>query len=317
MTAATSPEQAELMRLPRHPSPRRAIWVILALFTLALLWACLGQVDMVAVASGRIVASEGSKQIPPPETSMVKAIHVQNGGKVNAGQLLIELDPTTARADNSRVAQGRVAALPEVWRTQALLGLLDNGKAPSLPKGAGDIDDDLRQLAQLQLDSEWLNIRAQRAKLEADFETLFKQGFLTQHADQDCTQLCIKAGLTLTEQMRQAWMADTAKTFNECHARADLQQRQLVEEGAKAGLLERLTCLAAPVSGAVQQRAVHTTGDAATTKQVLLILVPEQALVTASDVMLENKVVGFVGHGQKAEIKLATKRYESVSGRVM
>lgn len=359
------PAALSLQATPPHPSPQRVIRVILALFTIALLWACLGQVDIVAVAPGRIVVSEGTKLIQPLEASVVQAIHVRDGDKVKAGQLLIELDPTTARADNSRVGQERMAALSEVWRTLALLKSLDGGKAPSLPKEARDIDAGSRQLAQSQLDSEWLNIQAQRAKLdadivakkaeldtvreqvskleatlpmarkrEADFETLSKQGYVTQHEGQDRTQVRIemeqdlaayrarreetRAAIIQAEQARRAWMADTVKTLNERHAKADLQQRQLVEEGAKASQRERLTSLTAPVNGTVQQLAVHTTGGVVTPAQVLLVVVPEQAQVTA-DVTLENKDVGFVSEGQEAEIKLETfpyTRYGTVSAKV-
>lgn len=106
--------------------------------------------------------------------------------------------------------------------------------------------------------------------------------------------------------------------MNERHAKADLQARQLVAEGAKASQREKLTTLTAPVDGTVQQLAIHTTGGVVTPAQVLLVVVPEQAQVTA-DVTLENKDVGFVNLGQVAEIKLETfpyTRYGTVPAKV-
>jgi hemolysin D len=91
--AAFLPAALSLQATPPHPAPRRAIWAIISLFVLALLWACIGQVDIVAVASGRIVVSNGTKLIQPLEASVVKAIKVEDGDKVKAGQVLIELDP--------------------------------------------------------------------------------------------------------------------------------------------------------------------------------------------------------------------------------
>lgn len=122
--AAFLPAALSLQATPPHPAPRRALWAIMALFTIALLWACIGQVDIVAVAPGRIVVSDGTKLIQPLEASVVKAIHVKDGDKVQAGQVLVELDPTSAQADNSRVSQERSGALSEAWRTQALLTAL-------------------------------------------------------------------------------------------------------------------------------------------------------------------------------------------------
>ena len=370
--AAFLPAALSLQATPPHPAPRRAIWAIVGLFTLAILWACFGQVDIVAVAPGRIVVSEGTKQIQPLETSVVKAIKVQDGDKVKAGQVLIELDPTSAKADNSRVIQERAGALSEAWRTQALLDALNKKsqvKTPALPAEASSADSGLSgnelNMARNQLEAEWQNIKAQQAKLQAeidtkkaeletvreqvaklkatlpivqkreeDFSTLATQGFVSQHAGQDRTRARIemeqdlanyrarreetKAEIAQAEQALTAWKADTLKTLNERHAKADLQARQAQAEGAKASQRERLTTLTAPVDGTVQQLAIHTTGGVVTPAQVLLVVVPDQAHVTA-DVTLENKDVGFVNLGQTAEIKLETfpyTRYGTVSAKV-
>ncbi len=378
--AAFLPAALSLQATPPHPAPRRAIWAIVGLFTIAVLWACFGQVDIVAVAPGRIVVSQGTKLVQPLETSVVKAIRVQDGDKVKAGQVLIELDATTAQADNSRVTQERAGALSEAWRTQALLDAMDRmgqrkkqgdgkGRAPSLPEEAMQAGNGLSPnelaLARNQLDAEWQNIQAQQAKLQADIDTrkaeletvreqiaklkatlpivqkreddfkaLAGQGFVSQHAGQDRTRARIemeqdlatyrarreesKAEIAQAEQALTAWRADTLKTLNERHAKADLQARQLVAEGAKASQREKLTTLTAPVDGTVQQLAIHTTGGVVTPAQVLLVVVPEQAQVTA-DVTLENKDVGFVNLGQVAEIKLETfpyTRYGTVPAKV-
>ena len=79
----------------------------------------------------------------------------------------------------------------------------------------------------------------------------------------------------------------------------------MAEEGAKANKRNQLTKLTAPVDGTVQQLAVHTAGGVVTEAQVLLVLVPDEAQVTA-EVVLENKDIGFVRAGQEAEIKLET-----------
>jgi hemolysin D len=72
------------------------------------------------------------------------------------------------------------------------------------------------------------------------------------------------------------------------------------------------------VGGTVQQLAVHTAGGVVTEAQVLMIVVPKDAEVTA-EVVLENKDVGFVGAGQQAEVKLETfpfTRYGTVHATV-
>ena len=363
--AAFLPAALSLQATPPHPSPRRAMWAIMSLFCIALLWAALGKIDIVAVAPGRIVVSDGTKLVQPLEASVVKAIHVQDGAKVKAGQVLIELDPTVARADNSRVSQERAAALSEAWRTDALLKSLVSGKTPALPPEAQSGEASLVAQAKAQLQAEWDDIQAQQAKhtadiqakeaelstvreqvaklkttlpllekREADFDTLSKQGFVSQHAGQDRTRARIemeqdlstyrarreetKVAIKQAEQTRTAWKSDLLKTLGERHAKADLQQRQLMEDSVKATQRESLTTLRAPVDGTVQQLAVHTTGGVVTPAQVLLVVVPDQAQVTA-DVTLENKDVGFVNQGQEAEVKLETfpyTRYGTITAKV-
>lgn len=369
--AAFLPAALSLQATPPHPAPRRALWAIMALFTIALLWACIGQVDIVAVAPGRIVVSDGTKLIQPLEASVVKAIHVKDGDKVQAGQVLIELDPTSAQADNSRVSQERSGALSEAWRTQALLtALRERGaKAPVLPEDArrasNGLSPDERELMRSQLDAEWRDTQAQLARLQADidtrqaelqtvkeqieklqatlpivrkreddFQTLQAQGFVSQHAGQDRTQARIemerdlatqrarlvevKAAIAQAEHNHAAWRTEALKTLSERHAKADLQARSLQAEGAKTSQREQLTTLRAPVSGTVQQRVVHTTGGVVTPAQVLMVVVPDAAQVTA-EVTLENKDVGFVHLGQEAAIKLETfpfTQYGTVQAQV-
>jgi hemolysin D len=66
---------------------------------IAIGWAWFGKVDIVAVASGKIVAQMRTKLVQPFETSTVKAILARPGQKVRAGDALIELDPTAALAE--------------------------------------------------------------------------------------------------------------------------------------------------------------------------------------------------------------------------
>lgn len=376
--AAFLPAAMSLQATPPHPAPRRALWAIMALFTIAVLWACLGEVDIVAVAPGRIVVSDGTKLIQPLEASVVKAIHVKNGDQVRAGQTLVELDATMAQADHRRVGEERSAAVSEALRTQALLEAWRRSfrlKTPELQMGVDSLADgavliDLlndtdRRLAESQLLAEWQDTQAQREKLEADvamrqaelrtvreqiaklqatlpiaakreddFLALQAQGFVSQHAGQDRTQVRIEmerdlatqrarlqevqAAISQAQNALAAWRTDALRALNERHAKADLQARALGAESQKTGQREKLTTLTAPVAGTVQQLAVHTTGGVVTPAQVLMVVVPGEAQVTA-EVTLENKDVGFVNVGQAAEIKLETftfTRYGTVPATV-
>lgn len=63
------PVALSLQETPSNPAPRRIAFVLMALFLIALAWAILGKIDIVAVAPGRIIVSDRTKAIQPLERS--------------------------------------------------------------------------------------------------------------------------------------------------------------------------------------------------------------------------------------------------------
>ncbi|WP_341922203.1 HlyD family type I secretion periplasmic adaptor subunit [Polaromonas sp. YR568] len=342
------PAALSLQETPVHPAPRRLAWTIIVLFLLALVWSIFGQVDIVAVAPGRIIVSDRTKVIQPLEASVVKSVLVKDGDRVRAGQVLVELDPTMASADKASVQEQLNAAISEEQRTAALLKTLATGQAPGLPKGA---DAGTRSLLQ----SEWQDIRAKLAKLdaetarrqaematvqatiakledtvpmaqarEADFKRLVDQGYISGHATQDKTRERIElerdlstqrarlaeaqAMLRESEQARASFRAETVRQLNDRNAQAATKRLQFGADHSKASQRERLTQLTAPVDGVVQQLAIHTTGGVVTSAQPLMIVVPDSPTVTA-EITVANQDIGFVNAGQMATVKLETFPY--------
>ena len=371
------PAALALQETPVHPAPRRAAYALMALFTIALAWACLGQIDIVAVAPGRLIVSERTKLIQPLERSVVQRILVQDGDHVEAGQPLVELDPTSAQADKASLTETRKAAQSEWLRARALQQMLSKQELVAHTHQALDAKKALENDApadwspadkadtQAQLAAEWSDItarlarlsaehqrrqaeaatvRAMIAKLEAtlpiarqreqDFQALTTQGFMSGHANQDRTRERIElerdlatqqaryqeaqAALREAEQTRSAYLAETRRALSDRQAQADLKRHQTRQELAKATQREHLATLIAPVSGTVQQLALHTEGGVVTEAQALMVIVPDAASVSA-EVQLENKDIGFVAPGQDVAIKLETfpfTRYGTVKASV-
>lgn len=127
-----------------------------------------------------------------------------------------------------------------------------------------------------------------------------------------------RASLRESESTRTAYITETRRALSDKEADADPKHQQASQDETKATQRERLTVLRAPVDGIVQQLAMHTKGGVVTEAQSLMVIVPEEAQVTA-EVTLENKDVGFVNAGQAAEIKLETfpfTRYGTVPATV-
>ena len=100
---------------------------------------------------------------------------------------------------------------------------------------------------------------------------------------------------------------------------AEEQIGQMNPEVSKAGQRDRLMTLRAPVSGTVQQLAVHTVGGVVTPAQALLVVVPsEEALEVEATVL--NKDIGFVRPGQAVTVKVESfpyTRYGYLTGKVV
>ena len=95
-----------LLRLQREtpsPLPRRVLYVLLALLAVMLLWTVIGQLDIVAVAQGKIVPQSFLKIVQPAEQGIVREILVKDGDAVQAGQVLVRMDTRLSDADRSVV----------------------------------------------------------------------------------------------------------------------------------------------------------------------------------------------------------------------
>jgi hemolysin D len=371
--AAFLPAALSLQETPVHPAPRRLAFGLMLLFVLAVLWACFGKVDIVAVAPGRIIVSDRTKLIQPLEASVVRRVLVKDGDRVKAGQVLVELDPTDANADKASLQEQLTTARREMQRTSALLQALASGQAPRLaassvraePVEALALTSAHQAETQALLQSEWQDISARLARLDAeaarrqaevatvkasinklqatlplaqaretDFKRLVDQGYISGHATQDKTRERIEleqdlvttqarlleasSALQETSQTKAALKAETTRSLSDRRAEASTQALQLQAQLSKADQRERLTQLTAPVDGVIQQLAIHSVGGVVTSAQPLMIVVPEQAEVTA-EISIANQDIGFVNAGQTAEVKLETfpyTRYGTVDAQV-
>ena len=127
------PAAIEIERTPASPVGRAMAWVIVLLFLSALVWACLGRSDIVAVAQGKIIPSEHIKHIQALETAQIKAINVREGQFVDAGDVLIDLDATHAKADAERIKAELVELGMSIGRLrQFAFWLREYGEDPAL-----------------------------------------------------------------------------------------------------------------------------------------------------------------------------------------
>jgi len=156
------PAALEIVETPPSPFGRLIGLTVIAAFCLALGWATFGELDIVASATGRIVPDGGTKVIQPFETGVVRAIRVSDGQRVQAGEVLIELDPTMSQADLGHLRADLIAAQLDVARRRAALAEGDDLTADFEPPAEASA-------AQIATQRRFLidQIREQNAKLAA------------------------------------------------------------------------------------------------------------------------------------------------------
>ncbi|UVM46799.1 HlyD family type I secretion periplasmic adaptor subunit [Pseudomonas sp. Z1-14] len=165
------PAALALQDQPSHPAPRYIQWVIMFFAVLALAWACLGEIEVVATARGKVVASGKSKTIQPSEVAVVKAIHVYDGQSVKAGDVLVELDTSASGADVKRFRSDVLAAQVDSARASAMLESIRSGKEPgSLAGYMLEAEPQQVLAAQRWLNGQYLEMRSSLDQVDAEVE---------------------------------------------------------------------------------------------------------------------------------------------------
>lgn len=358
------PAALALQETPVSPAPRVAMALLVLFALLAVAWGLVGEVDIVAAGHGRIVPGSRTKTIQPLEYGVVRRILVEEGQAVKAGQLLVELDASSAAADVDRVQGDLVAFRLQAERGRALLEAVRSGRPMALQPVAGA--DAARQAESSRLhEGQLAEYRARLANFDAeigkrgaelasnqalvhkleqmlplarrradDYKALLAEDVVSQHQWLEREQQRIEqegelanlrgrihegeAALRATRTQKEALQAETARIALDLVNDAQQKLASLEQDHIKAETRARQLRLVAPVDGVVQQLAVHTVGGVVTPAQPLMVVVPREPVVEV-EAFLENKDIGFVTDGQRAEVKVEAfdyTRYGTVPARV-
>lgn len=140
----------------RARGARLAVWVTLTALLLLLIWAAFARIDEVTRGEGKVIPSRQVQQIQSLDGGIVSEILVQEGQRVEAGQILLKIDPTRF-ASSLRENQAQAVALQA---RAARLEALASGKAFT-------VSEELRALAPALVEQERLAYESRRAELEA------------------------------------------------------------------------------------------------------------------------------------------------------
>ena len=222
------------------------------------------------------------------------------------------------------VARTRAMMMSQAGQQRAKIGALDQQIAQKRAE-AESLAATIEKLeAGLPLIAETAEVRRNALKLEygnriAHLEAQLK--LTEQRAELNVQRrrtVELTAARIALERQREQTQAEFAQNIVKDLAEAEQKAAELAEDLVKAEKKMEDQVLRAPVDGTVQQLAIHTVGGVATPAQQLMVIVPADSRVEA-EAMIQNKDIGFVAPGQKAEVKIDTfnfTRYGLLRGEV-
>lgn len=339
-----APAILKVREQPPPPLPRAVLFLTLGLVGTTVAWAAFGELDIVAVAQGKLVPQSYIKVVQPADSGIVKEILVNEGDRVAAGQVLMRMDAKLAEADRRVVANEIQLKELQLRRIDAEL------KGVPMKRRSSDQQDlyaqveaqykARRQAYQDALDGE----RALLAKAQQDlkaavevedklkktvpiyreqaqaWDKLAKEGFAGKllaldrqrvhvESEQDLraqahTVASLKATIAQSEKRAAQITSNYYQQLQNERVEAEAQLHKLRQDWDKQQHRYSLLELTAPQSGIVKDLATHTPGTVVAPGTILLTLVPQDEKLQA-EVWVSNLDVGFVQPGQEVKVKLA------------
>ncbi len=320
-----------------------ALYIVLALIVIAIVWSLIGRVDRIVVAQGKIVTTAPVIVMQPFTTSRIQRIFVHPGDRVRKGEVLISFDPLFAKADEDSLKQKVRALTAECDRMMAELAgakSFDVGPNPG-PERLAEAALFTQRMSEFNAEMETrsskrLQVEAQLAASRTSLDGLRHQMELTNQvvaiwhrldaehagstlqrliAEKDASEALVKykdavQEETRLEQARAEAVAEQQAFLQQWNA--DLSQKlvaarqdaaEATEELNKAHKLSELTQLRAPIDAVVLELADRSEGSVMREAETLITLVPANAPLRV-DAQVQSRDVGFVGVGDKVRVKL-------------
>lgn len=293
------PAALEIQETPPLPMSRYILLAIMLFFTIAIIWASIGEVDIVGVAQGKIIPSGKVKIIQPLETGVVTNILVREGEKVEAGQPLVELDTTLTGADHESIKEQQLALKLDRARQLTILDTLNKTQTP---------DDHFIELSEatpeqirLQKERARSSLNEYRAKIEAlkdeQRQRQSERNAVSQRIEQlDATIPLISERAKSLEDMAKKNMVPRVQWL-------ELEQERIEQVKERDVQNNNLASLAAAIANINQRLAVQKAEF------------ESQVLTELADA--ENRIAAFEQEKVKAEKRFMLQKLAApVSGKV-
>lgn len=291
----------------------RLLWMVSALFVVALLWAWFAKLDEVATGGGRVVPTSREQMIESLEGGILAKLQVRQDDLVTPGQVLAQLDPTQVTSTVEESAAKYRAALAGSSRLESEV----NQTALAFPSELDDYPD---------------LVRAETRLYEARRSSLSQSTALIDEA-----LALIRREISIGESLIEVGAASNVEVIRLKRQRADLelkkseQRSQYIVEARQAlakaneevkalapvvhgrsDTLNRLT-LRSPVRGIVKNIEVSTVGGVIQPGGRIMEIIPlnDQLMVEAR---MSPRDIAFIHPEQPATVKITAYDYAVYGG---
>ena len=190
----------------------------MALFTIAILWACIGRIDISVSAPGEFVVSSRVKQIQPLETARVRAIYVEEGQKVQEGDPLLAFDTQPIEAERALVEVKLAQGKNTLFHARSLLFQI----LPEVSENPGQEPESFQKKERELLQSALLDFKSQKKSFETKHEEIVARSMNLQARIET-----INTTLPITSQLAADTKELAAKGSSSKHDSMRLEQERL------------------------------------------------------------------------------------------
>ncbi|HET6537879.1 MAG TPA: HlyD family type I secretion periplasmic adaptor subunit [Sphingopyxis sp.] len=291
----------------------RILWVIAALLVIGVVWAWFAELDEVATGSGRVVPTSREQVIQSLEGGIVSKLNVRQDMIVEAGQILMQLDPTQAGSTVEESAAKYRAALAAAARLRAEV----NQTSLEFPAELSDFPE--LRMAETRL------YKARRESLARSIglidealdlirrEVAIGESLIDVGAASNVEVLRLKRQRAELELRKADLRSQYIVEAREQLSQADEQTEALapVVRG-RSDTLNRLV-IRSPVRGIVQNIEVSTVGGVVPPNGKIMDIIPldEQLMVEAR---ISPRDIAFIHPGQRATVKITAYDYAIYGG---
>lgn len=295
------------------PAAMYAVYLLLALLAVAVVWASLAQVDIVARAPARIVPDGREQIIASLEGGILSELYVKEGQQVREGQRLAQIDPTRFEAQQAEGQSRRLALRGAVARLEAEA----TGRPLAFP-------DEVREADEV-VEGETAAYRARQFALQEALQLTERNAALLQRELRVAESMSAKGLMSEVEVMRlrrqvnelqmatrerinrfrQDASTELVKVRNELTL---LEQQRVVREDAL-----RRTELVSPVRGVVRAIRANTVGGVIAPGAPVMEIMPGGSRVLV-EARIHPRDIGFVKVGQDVVVKLSAYEYTVYGG---